>query len=209
LALFVLLAGGLAAFVPHVHLVPGAPVIITPDSTTFTIGLPGRFTIKTTGSPAPALGESGFLGGHLSFLDNGDGSATLSGTPLPGSAGVYPFKIVATNGVPPDATQTFTLTIARAATSLTAAPAVSLSPVNLLSLNATLTGPGGVPLTGQPVTFTAGGTTLCQVLTDSSGGASCLSVSGVLAVVLAGHYQAVFAGDGTYAPSRSESPLLG
>jgi hypothetical protein len=34
-------------------------------------------------------------------------------------------------------------------------------------------------------------------------------VSGVLAVVLAGHYQAVFAGNGTYAPSTAESPLLG
>jgi hypothetical protein len=209
LLLALLLAGGLAAFVPHVQLAPVAPAIVTPDSTTFTVGSPGRFVISTTGSPTAALGESGFLGGHLSFIDNGDGTATLSGTPIAGSAGVYHFKVVATNGVAPDATQAFRLTIVRAATSLAAAPAVSLSPVNLLSLSATLTGPGGVPLTGQPLTFTAGGATLCQALTDTSGGASCLSLGGVLAVVLAGHYQAVFAGNGTYAPSRSESPLLG
>ena len=46
----------------------------------------------------------------MTFVDNGDGTATLSGTPDVGSGGIYTFTITATNGVAPDATQTFTLT---------------------------------------------------------------------------------------------------
>src|SRR5262249_23936506 len=42
---------------------------------------------------------------------NGDGTATLSGTPNPGTAGSYSFTVTAGNGVGSNATQTFTLTV--------------------------------------------------------------------------------------------------
>ena len=47
----------------------------------------------------------------MTFTDNGDGTATLAGTPATGPAGRYPITITATNGVSPDATQSFTLTV--------------------------------------------------------------------------------------------------
>jgi hypothetical protein len=57
------------------------------------------------------LSESGSLPSGVSFIDNGDGTATLSGTPVAGSAGTYPIVIAASNGVSPEATQSFTLTV--------------------------------------------------------------------------------------------------
>ena len=47
----------------------------------------------------------------MTFTDNGDGTATLAGTPAAGTNGIYHFTINATNGVSPDATQAFTLTV--------------------------------------------------------------------------------------------------
>ena len=61
--------------------------------------------------PTPALSESGNLPSGVMFTDNGNGRATLSGTPAAGTGGTYTFTITATNGVSPDATQTFTLTV--------------------------------------------------------------------------------------------------
>ena len=89
-----------------------APTITSANSTTFVVGTLGSFTV-TTGYSFPAnaaLSESGALPSGVTFVDNGDGTATLSGTPDAGSGGVYSFTITATNGVAPDATQTFTLT---------------------------------------------------------------------------------------------------
>ena len=48
----------------------------------------------------------------MTFVDNHDGTATFAGTPA--AAGPFPLTITAANGVVPDATQTFTLTVAPA-----------------------------------------------------------------------------------------------
>ena len=47
----------------------------------------------------------------MTFTDNGDGTATLAGTPATGSQGTYPITITASNGVSPDATQDFALVV--------------------------------------------------------------------------------------------------
>jgi len=86
-----------------------APAITSAASAVFTVGRSGSVTVTTTGSPAPSLTESGALPGGVTFADNGDGTATLAGTPAAGTGGVYPITITASNGVSPDATQTFTL----------------------------------------------------------------------------------------------------
>ena len=86
-----------------------APAIISSASTTFTAGTEGIFTIHTTGVPTATLSITGTQPSWLSFIDNTDGTATLAGIPDPGSNPSYAFTITATNGVAPDAVQSFTL----------------------------------------------------------------------------------------------------
>ena len=38
------------------------------------------YTVTTTGYPAPTITETGALPAGLSFVDNGNGTATISGT---------------------------------------------------------------------------------------------------------------------------------
>ena len=89
-----------------------APAITSADNTTFTEGQFGTFTVSTTGNPTPSLTEQGDLPSGVSFNDNEDGTATLSGTPDVGTAQDWPLTFTASNGVEPDATQNFTLTVA-------------------------------------------------------------------------------------------------
>jgi hypothetical protein len=94
-----------------------APAITSPNSVTFTVGETGTFIVTTTGFPLAALTEIGSIDG-LSFHDNGNGTATLSGTPATGTGGTYSITIDAKNtddetGTPTTVTttQAFTLII--------------------------------------------------------------------------------------------------
>ena len=75
------------------------------------MGSAGTFTVTATGNPTATFTETGALPAGVTFTDNGDGTATLAGTPAAGTGGTYPFTITATNGVEPHATQSFTLTV--------------------------------------------------------------------------------------------------
>jgi len=86
-----------------------APTITSTASTTFTVGTEGIFTIHTTGTPTSSIALSGTLPAWLTFVDNTDGSATLDGIPDSGGPPSYSLTITATNGIAPNATQTFTL----------------------------------------------------------------------------------------------------
>ncbi len=86
-----------------------APAITSANATSFTYGAFGTFTVTTSGTPVPSLGETGTLPGGVGFVDNGNGTATLSGTPT--VAGKYLLTITANNGFAPNGTQTFTLTV--------------------------------------------------------------------------------------------------
>ncbi len=88
-----------------------APAITSASSTTFVVGTLGSFTVTTTGSPTPSLSESGSLPGGVTFQNNGNGTGTLSGTPTTG--GVFDITFTASNGVSPNATQNFTLTVSQ------------------------------------------------------------------------------------------------
>lgn len=97
------------------------------------------------------------------------------------------------------------------ATSLTATPAlVELATLKLylLTLNATLTGPGGVPIPGQPVVFYAGTTLVCTGVTNGAGTASCSGTAKIVQIVLGNGYSAVFGGNGPFLPSAAHAPLL-
>jgi len=88
------------------------PVITSANKATFTVGQSGSFTVTTTGSPTPSITESGALPRGVTFHDNGNGTATLVGTPAAGTGGTYPMTFTAANGVTPNAMQNFTLAIA-------------------------------------------------------------------------------------------------
>ncbi|MCW2595828.1 MAG: Ig family protein, partial [Jatrophihabitans sp.] len=87
------------------------PVITSADHVAMTANSPGTFTVTTTGFPGVGITESGSLPSGVTFTDNGDGTATLTGTPAAGTGGSYPLTLTAGNGVAPDDTQSFTLTI--------------------------------------------------------------------------------------------------
>lgn len=102
-------------------------------------------------------------------------------------------------------------------TIVTAAPAVLQSSppaLNLFTLTATLD--WVQPIAGEPIVFTAGGTTLCTATTNYLGVASCNvlgNVTGLLAVLATGGYTASFAGDNSFspgfAPSSGSAALIG
>ena len=90
-----------------------SPTITSADHTTFQAGSAGSFTVTTVaGFPvATALSKTGSLPSGVTFTDNGDGTATLAGTPAAGTAGSYPITISASNGASTPAIQSFTLTV--------------------------------------------------------------------------------------------------
>ncbi len=64
--------------------------------------------------PTAALTETGTLPSGVTFTDNGNGTGTLAGTPAAGTRGTYSITFVADNGVSPNASQPFTLTVVAA-----------------------------------------------------------------------------------------------
>ena len=94
-----------------------SPTFSSSNSTTFTVGTAGTFTVTASGVPTPSLSESGALPAGVTFADNGNGTATLAGTPASGTAGVYSLTLTANNGMGTPASQTFTLTVTSGSTS--------------------------------------------------------------------------------------------
>jgi hypothetical protein len=129
-------------------------------SATFAAGQAGTFTVTTTGYPAPALSatSSPALPSGVTFTDNGNGTATLAGTPPPGSQGTYMLTINAGNSAG-TASQSFTLTVSSglaitsaAAGTATAGQAFSFTVTTTGSPAPTLTRAGTLP---SGITFTA------------------------------------------------------
>jgi FG-GAP-like repeat/FG-GAP repeat len=115
------------------------PAITSNDALPLTVSVHERFSVTTTGYPAPALIESGALPPGLSFLDLGNGAAALHGTPAIGSGGRYDLTIKAKNGVQPKAVQSFTITIGQPP-AITSAAAVSFTPGTPGAFTVTTTG---------------------------------------------------------------------
>ena len=65
-----------------------APAITSATSATFTAGTAGTFPVTTTGNRAPTDHRVRALPSGVTFIDNGNGTATLAGTPATGSGGV-------------------------------------------------------------------------------------------------------------------------
>ena len=85
--------------------------ILGPFSTTFDVGQAGMVTVKTSGSPTPTLTEVPALPQGVTFIDNGDGTATFAGTPESFTSGDYPLTITASNGIGAPDFEPFDLTV--------------------------------------------------------------------------------------------------
>jgi hypothetical protein len=86
-----------------------APSITSAATASYLLHAVVNVTVTTTGAPLPTLSVTGALPSGVTFTDNGDGTGTFAGSAT--STGTFPLVITASNGVAPDATQDFTLTI--------------------------------------------------------------------------------------------------
>ena len=84
-------------------------MLASADHATFSAGTAGGFTV-TTSPAADTVTQNGSLPAGVTFTDNGDGTATLSGTPATGTGGTYPLTVTASSSVG-STTQSFTLTV--------------------------------------------------------------------------------------------------
>jgi hypothetical protein len=96
-----------------------APAVTSSAAWAVTAGRYSAFTVTTSGSPTPSVSEYGNLPPGMVFISNGNGTATIAGTPPASASGTFPVTITASNGVGSPATQTLvmTLSIAPAITS--------------------------------------------------------------------------------------------
>ena len=144
---------GSPATQPFTIIVQQAPAITSANTATFTINTPNSFTVTTTGFPAPSLAKSGGLPPGVTFVDNNNRTATLSGTPSAG--GTFPLVFTASNVVS-TTQQNFTLNVAGVS--------ISPSPLNFgtaylggsTTLSVTLTNMTKSPVTINSVSITPG-----------------------------------------------------
>ncbi|MGH7267945.1 MAG: Ig-like domain repeat protein [Candidatus Rokuibacteriota bacterium] len=172
------------------------------DATMFTVGVPASFTVTTLGPPPVTIDVTGALPAGVTFSDHGDGTATLGGTPGPGTDGTYALTFTASHGVPPDAIQAFTLTVAAVATTTSLAPAPTPSVFGEpVTLTVTVTPVGADPsVPAGTVTFKDGPTTLGTEILDEAGQAVLVTTAlpvGTRALT------AEYSGDGHFGPSTT------
>jgi large repetitive protein len=150
-----------------------SPVITSAAGTFFDAGIAGKFRVVASALPLASLTETGTLPSGLTLSTGG----VLSGTPAAASGGLYPITINASNGVAPDYSQQFNLTVLQAAAitsgasttfavgaagsfALTATgyPAPTFSEIGSLPTGVAITdlSPGGWQLSGTPAVGSGG-----------------------------------------------------
>jgi large repetitive protein len=87
-----------------------APTILSVGTATLKVGVAKNFNVRTAGYPLPTVTEAGTLPNGLSFVNSTAGKGQFTGTPLPGSGGVYDLSLSATS-VAGTVTQAFVLTV--------------------------------------------------------------------------------------------------
>ena len=104
--------GAVTSLSPFV-LVQPKPSFASAASATFKVGSSGSFAVRTTGFAHPALTAIGTLPAGLTFVDRGDGTASLGGMPSTGTGRTYAITLRGSEaGVVVD--QPFTLTVREA-----------------------------------------------------------------------------------------------
>ena len=90
-----------------------APSITSANNTTFTVGTTGNFQVTSTGYPARTYSETGTLPSGVTF---NTATGVFSGNAAALSGGKYNLVLGATNGISPNASQNFILTVNEAPT---------------------------------------------------------------------------------------------
>ncbi|HEV2344102.1 MAG TPA: putative Ig domain-containing protein [Actinocrinis sp.] len=159
-----------------------APAILSQNSAISNVGTAFSATITATGEPAPAIAESGALPAGLTFTDDGNGTATLAGTPAAGTGGSYPITISASSSAG-TTTQAFTLTNTQAPTITSPGTATFYTgQTGTYSLTTTgfpapsLTESGGLPA-GLAFTDNGNGTGSISGITTAAAGTYPVSIS--------------------------------
>jgi hypothetical protein len=155
-----------------------APVITSAAAASSNVGAAFTFTVTTTGEPAPALSESGALPGGITFIDNGNGTATIAGTPTTSSGGTYPLVITAANAAG-TTTQDFTLTNDEAP---------SITSADTATFTTTVPGTYTVTTTGFPAPAITEVGALPAGMTFTDNGNGTATLTGVPAATAAGQY---------------------
>jgi hypothetical protein len=164
------------------------------------------FTVCAQGVPTPTIQSVGGLPSGVSFTDNGDGTATIAGTPPAGSAASYPLTITASNGNGSNSVQDFTLNVGpdSSTTDLVANPEPSTAGESVM-LTATVNGlVGGVDPTGT-VDFTADGASIsagCDAVDVSTTSGVTTATCTIPSLDAADHaLKASYGGDANYGTS--------
>jgi mono/diheme cytochrome c family protein len=156
---------------------PTAPTITSANNATFTVGQPGSFNVTATGTPAMfTYSVTGTLPTGVTFSTT---SGNLSGTPT--QAGTFPVTFGVSNGVMPNASQGFTLTVNKANQSISftgpASQSISTGSVQVAATATSGLAVGFASLTmstctvsGTTVTLVATGT--CTVRASQAGNAN-------------------------------------
>lgn len=150
------------------YYVQQAPAITSANTTYFTVGSLGSFGVTTTGYPVPKLTAGTGLPSWATLTDNGDGTATLAGTPPSGSGGKYTFNITAANTVSPNYVQSFTLVVDEN---------LAIISANSTSFTGGVAGSFKVTTSGYPVATSIGqtGAPSWATLTNNNDGTATLS----------------------------------
>ncbi|MEO7254600.1 MAG: Ig-like domain-containing protein [Casimicrobium sp.] len=91
------------------------PAITSANNTTCVVAVACTFTVTASGFPVSAIARGGAaLPTGMSYVDNGNGTGTLSGTPASGTVNTYALTFTPSNGVGAPTVQAFTLTVAKA-----------------------------------------------------------------------------------------------
>ena len=183
--------------VPGVAAADGGPAFTSPPSATFTAGATDSFTVTTSGDPPITISDNGaVLPDGVSFTDNGDGTATVQGTPTAGTGGAYPFTITASNGTAPDASQSFTLTVDEAP---------GISSADTATFTAGGSGSFTVTTTGTPAPTLSESGALPTGLTFADNGDGTASLDGIPGSTTGGTYPVTIAASNGVAPDTSQS----
>jgi hypothetical protein len=155
-----------------------APTIISANNYTATYRTPFSFTVDTTGVSVPSLTKTGQLPGGVTFKDNNDGTATISGTPSGAASGNYPLTIQAKNKTG-TVTQVFTL-------SVLAPPAMASIPMTTGTVGTPLN--IGITTTGDPTASIIESGALPNGVTLTDNGDGTASITGTPTVGSGGSY---------------------